>query len=234
MSRPNRRLNALVLRTPTIKRSRSQRTDAMKGGLALVLPNRSQRRFLNQVSSNRPESKSFDQSGSFPIPVFSNWSGLQCLNNMPVGTLANERVGRKIVITRVQVRGILLPSTSNGNYSQCRLVIVYDKANNGAAPVVVPTIMQYNTFNSPLALGYSDRFTVIADHICDSMQSSAVPISFNVFKKCNLPTAYISGGGALTDIGTGAIWAFIAGNQGSIVQAPGQADMIFRIRFTDV
>jgi len=218
----------LVLR-PT--RTKSQRDNAQKATTVMMVPRRSQRSFLNQAPTKGPEQKSFDTKGSFTANAFSAWSSIQVLNTMVNGTGAADRIGRRVTITKIMWRGIMIAASSSGP-SQMRVLIVFDKQPNGALAAKTDIVLT-DDFTSYLALRNSQRFVVVCDEITDSTQSSALNISDKRFIKCNLETTYTTTLGTIADIETGALLMMVAHNGGFSLNSTSNFDATVRIRFTD-
>lgn len=198
------------------------------------LPSRSQNRFLIQGSASN-ERKAIDLLGTFPVPALGQWTNVQLLNGLALGTQANQRVGRQVTFTSIQYRCVLNASSSGGppNYSQIRIVIVYDRASNGTTPTVNGVIMGGPDFTAPMFLSNTDRFVIISDEVTPSTQSSTMNIGHSMFKRVKLTTKYIGGAADTASVGTGAIWAFIASNAGTVSTSAGNADFTFRLRYLD-
>ncbi len=88
-----------------------------------------------------------------------------CLNIIPQGTTEEERVGRKVVIRKIDVNGIVkLPATTtqaNGSDS-VRLVLYVDKQTNGLAATIAQ-LFEDTEINSFLQLANSGRFRILKD-----------------------------------------------------------------------
>lgn len=181
-----------------------------------------------------PERKNVDLTGAFPVPALSQWTNCQLLNGIDAGALATQRIGRRCTFTSLQFRGVLLQSAGGAQYSQVRVIVVYDRNNLNLTPSSFPTIMQFNDSMSPLNLQNSDRFVVLADVLSDHVQSTSLPVTFSFYKKIKCETIYTGTGTVAANINSGAIWAFVAGNQGTGSAAAGSVEMTFRLRFTDV
>lgn len=117
--------------------------------------------------------------------------------------------------------------------SQHRVVIIYDKQANNAAPLNTD-VFQADAITAPLRLAASDRFVVIMDEMTDSSQSSALNICDKRYTKCNLETIFSGTGATISSIVSGSLYMYIANNGGSITGTVTSVDMFVRIRYTDI
>lgn len=176
------------------------------------------------------ERKNIDLNTTFAPPLTAAFATPQLLNGCPQGIGNNERIGRSMQIKSVQWRGIF---SANAPACQHRVVIVYDKQANGAAPIATD-VFSINEFTSPLQLANKDRFVIIDDQVTNSSQSSAINASDDSYKKCDLTTQFSGTGSTIASISTGSIYAFVANNADKTVGAVTTAWIHFRVRYTDV
>lgn len=156
------------------------------------------------------------------------------LNGLVPGSGANNRIGRKIVMKSVLIRySVSLQATTTGG-GTARIMLVYDKQANAAAPGVTDLLLS-NTFTSPNNISNKDRFVVLSDIITESMSTqNNFSISGKFYKKLNLETMYNTGtAGTIADITTGSLYVFLGNNGGFSVAQP-QITYETRIRFTDL
>lgn len=125
------------------------------------------------------------------------------LNIVPQDDTQSGRIGRKIVIKKIQMRGqLLLPATTVAadTSDKIRIVMVLDSQTNGAA-VAVATITETADINSYLNMANSSRFRVLYDKFHTLTASAggaptatpsfgAVLKHYAFFKKCNIPIEY--------------------------------------------
>jgi len=159
-----------------------------------------------------------------------------CLNACQSGSLATNRVGRRINMTSLFIRARgWVPNAMTGQ-AFFRLIIVYDKECNTGIPtsanVVVP--------NHPIGvgvLGNGKRFKILADIVHPVAYSSDTQegFAFDRYIKLNHPVVYIDGAGAGTyaDIVSGGLFAI--GWWGGAMSAAGapNINLQFRVRYTD-
>lgn len=182
----------------------------------------------------RAEHKFIDTIATIAIPFTnSTFAGVGLLNGCQQGSDASNRIGRKICMTSILFRwSASLGSTSTGG-SPLRIVIVYDKQANGAAPVPLD-IFQNNDFESNLNLNNRDRFLVLSDVYTQSMSANGeFATGGKIYKKLNLETVFNSGSaGTIGDITSGSIYAWVS-QINTIGTANASFQVACRIRFTD-
>jgi len=114
---------------------------------------------LFQPNVSAPEKKNVDLfTSDFWTSATGNWT-ITPINLIAQGTTAQQHVGRKAVMTSVLARGWL--GLTAGAYP-VRIVLVYDKETNGAAPIATD-IFQTNDSLAPMNLANSDRFIVVGE-----------------------------------------------------------------------
>lgn len=90
---------------------------------------------------------------------------IRYINHVAIGTGINQRVGQKIRLKKLTIRGSMANGSATGP-SQARLVLFWDSQNNGTLPVNAD-LMQDTTaatnFNSPYLITNRKRFHVVYD-----------------------------------------------------------------------
>lgn len=188
------------------------------------------------ANPQRAEVKFIDTTPSFTLSVSSNtWVATpQLLNGSIQGTEAVNRLGRKITLTSLYVKGNLLlaPTGTLGGY--CRIAVVYDKQANGTAPSITDVFLA-NDLNSPNNMTNSDRFIKVADFetgIVSQNGDCVAPIEF--YRKLNLETCYNTGNaGTIGDIASGSLYMFVC-NNGNFTTAAPVCSFRSRVKFTDM
>lgn len=165
------------------------------------------------------------------------------VNLIPQGVTESTRVGRKCVITSINIKGmILLPSSTDvDNASDIARVIVYlDKQANGAAASVTD-ILETASFSSYLNLANSQRFKILSNQVFSlnscaggydgtNITSFAVLRDYSFSKKCNLPLEFSNTTGAITELRSNNIGMLL------ISATTGVGTSLFataRVRFSD-
>lgn len=198
-------------------------------------------RFNRVVQRPNQELKFWDteRSGDFDV------TGEVLGNSLPVGIAAGtgeeQRLGRKIVIKKISINGIITQESAAAN-GCCMMALVLDKQCNGAVPTWTDIFEDQNftTFNN---LANSQRFKIIKKWYMVFNSNMITNIANNAYlhadwrklirynKKCNIPIEYDSTTGAITEIKSYNF--FLVGI------ASGNDDVISyscncRLRFTDV
>jgi len=162
-----------------------------------------------------------------------------CLCVVAQGATANERIGRRIHAKSLFIRGrVLLPVTMTGA-AGFRLVVFQDRTPNGALPTL-GSVFEEDHILSPLNLGNSKRFKVLADEIGPSSELMSVDtyegFTFERYLKLNTEIGYVVGAGAGTyaDVLTNGIYAVVfAGGANCGANAP-SVEIRCRLRYVDL
>lgn len=180
------------------------------------------------------EKKNIDSTLAFPV-VGAGTGILTLLNGSQAGGLPTNRVGRRMTMTSVFVRGsVALQAASTGN-CPVRILVVYDKQSNKAAPNP-GDILVGDRVDEQMLLANSHRFKVVRDILIPCL-GTAGPQSalINEYAKVNLQTEYIDGAGAGTvaDITSGSLYALVYCNN-QIGGAACLSNVQVRVRFQDL
>lgn len=178
------------------------------------------------------ERKNIDDSAAKWTNGATTWT-INCLNDVAQGTSATTRLGRKILMKSVLVQGTLTNTTAQG-----RILIVYDRQTNGAAPAATD-VLTSNTIMAVQNLDNRDRFIILADiwpyaqdeTLCGEVSGagSAGPMGYKRYIKCNLETIYGGNAGSVADINSGGLFMMTNCNGGTVGGETG----IQRTRFVD-
>lgn len=155
------------------------------------------------------------------------------LNGISEGATSTSRVGRKISMVKLTVYwSAYLASTSIGG-SPIRVMIIYDKQANTAAPAVL-TWLNTNDFHSQNQLYNSDRFITVGSWITDTISVGGnYCVAGKWSRSIDLETIYNDGNaGLISDIQTGSLYLTTAQN-GQIGTAGPSFQFISRLRFID-
>lgn len=171
------------------------------------------------------------------VQVVNTTPALTLLNGCAPGTGASDRIGRKIVIKSVSIKGYIYPDTT-ATFNNPKLCLVWDRQPSAVAPVFTDIFDQVGGISSPFCpinLDNSRRFRILWSQVFDITGGATVTGSsakfIDFYKKLNLTTVYNSGSaGTIADIESGALYLVFVGSQ-----AAGTADVTFygnsRIRF---
>lgn len=183
------------------------------------------------ASATAPEQKNIDIGVSTLTPAAANqWSALTFLNQIAQGTTANQRVGRRLTITKLTIRWKTLVTYG-------RLLVVYDHQSNGTAAAITD-ILTVNDINGVMNLINNDRFYVMHDEYinCSNNNSAnqggmAGTFTWDSRKKRNSPLQNQWSNattGGIADCTTGAIYIMWAADTTTSVLS-----FLSRIRYTD-
>lgn len=204
-----------------------------------------QTRYAKQIGAlakrNAVEWKNTDTNASLSIASgVAVWSALQVLNNLAQGVNNNQRIGRHVVMTKLTVRWQLQNGGGTQTQAPFRMMVVYDRNPQGVLPSITD-ILTVDQINGQVQLGNSDRFMILKDWYPMKDQGYSAQAGgldyadkFTLNFGSGLQTSFLSTGGTITDISTGAIYlAFCATNR-SISTAGLKLDFIARVRYSDL
>lgn len=179
------------------------------------------------------ELKNIDTNPTFP--AFGVGTGtLTLLNGVSQGTTATTRLGRRITLKSLYLRGFVGMGATSTGYAPIRCIIVYDKQANGAAPAATDVLLT-NTLSSPNNLSNSRRFVTLVDYIIPNGIGTSGPQGqqIQVYKKLNHPVEFNNGSaGTVADIQTGSVYALFYLST-TLAVASAVSDITCRIRFAD-
>jgi len=179
------------------------------------------------------------------------------LNLVVAGSTFNQRIGRKICLKSLYIRGhytyTATPSTAASDPAYVRTVVVYDKQTNGAAPTWANVFTSYDqalttssTALDHVNLDFRDRFVILADetHLIMPFGAAQQPAAFTPTASEMMINRYIplknmetqykadSSPSVVGDIATGGLFLL---QFSSATPANGTARFTgsLRLRFTD-
>lgn len=140
------------------------RTGGLYGRYAGQLQQLRRRRYGNP----KPELKWFDTLQNTPQPILQAGSlWFNSVNLVPEGVAPNNMIGRKIIVRRITVRGVIEKAVSTGAsvgavepVDYIRFQLIMDRQANGQAPTIADIYTQANT-RGFLNLANSKRFKVL-------------------------------------------------------------------------
>lgn len=192
--------------------------------------------------------------------LFNTTPTIQVLNTITTGSSSWNRVGRKISLKSVRVRGsfnITSNAISNSTPQYCRLTILYDKQANGALPVAsdvfkdqasVAADSTLTTWLSGINLNNRDRFEVIADKqwmfpnvdtatgVAGGLTASVDTMHIDLFYKLGGRETHFkadSSPAVIGDIASGSLFMITQGNIGA-GNEPFQMNAAIRVRYSDL
>lgn len=174
------------------------------------------------------------------------------LANPTLGSDFNNRIGRKVLLKSVYVRGRVVTETASAGTEafvpaqQTRMILFIDMQPNGAAPAVTDLLVEALP-SSQLNLNNRDRFKILTDrtycfdpYYVDSSTATETFASapnqiYNVkkYKKLNLEMIFnATNGGTIADINSGALYMFWIGSRASGA-TDANAIVSTRVRYAD-
>jgi len=163
-----------------------------------------------------PELKVSDVSGTTTFNYSGGSPAAILLNGISAGTNFINRVGRKIVTESIQLKLSLNGFTTLSK--DIRVLVVYDKQTNQAAPALSDVMFVTGTVADPLIHKNYDnlqRFTILMDELHSTSPNGTTNLKVERFIKCKLPTRYDGNGALITDITSGGLYLFVwDGNSG--------------------
>jgi hypothetical protein len=188
---------------------------------------------------SRGEKKTIDTG--YATYVCDNVGTVNVLNGVANGTSAVTRIGDRVTMVSIQLRGFIGPVDDTTADSMCRVMLVYDKSSNGGALPSITDILKDSNSASFNNLDNRRRFSVIRDikvAVGKSVNTATQAISnspniypVDVYTKVNLPVIYGGAGGAIGDIQEGSLLLVTIGSTNP--NAGGSFNGTARIRFTD-
>lgn len=181
---------------------------------------------LNQGNHGR-ELKTIDTTTACE---FSTTGTIALINGVAQGTDFTTRVGRKFNMRSILLRArIGVGGTATA--SVWRMMLVYDKQANAAAPAITDILDSINT-TSNNNLANRERFIVIMDKLGYVEAAGRSQIPFKKYKRCALEVTNGGTGNTVGSIVTGSLWLVTTGQLVTGATAP-VATVQTRIRFTD-
>lgn len=176
------------------------------------------------------------------------------LANPVLGSDFNNRIGRKVVLKSVYVRGQLkmdwagaggLPATAGIPAQMARFILVCDSQPNGAAPAITDILVEA-TAESQLNLNNRDRFriycdkTFVFDPVINVQTATQAQLCFNrtiyqlkKYKKLDQEMIFnATNGGTIADVTSGALYMVWIGTVASGI-ADTNAVVSTRVRYVD-
>jgi len=153
------------------------------------------------------------------------------------GASVNQRVGKKIMLKSIQIRGSAV-AAATATTNDCALLIVYDRRPTGALPAITDILVSANSiaFNNDANSG---RFKILRrmDFTLagnPTTMTEGFTKNLDDYIKVNLPVEYAAAGtGAIADVSLGALYIVTVGNQAAGTAAA-SATLAFRTRFVDI
>lgn len=223
----------LIAAAKAVKRARA--TLRASGRTSAITP---QGRFFGGRPKHIAEKKVIDvDPGNLNVTTTGT---VTLINGVATGTDFTDRVGRKIIMRSVYVRGIIFPDDFSTLNSLARIMLVYDMQANGAAPAITD-ILKSATSVSQLNLNNRDRFRVLMDKqwvlgaidntATQSVAGSPTVHALKKFTRLNHEVLFNGTGATVASIATGALYLVTVGTQAA--GAAATTTISTRVRFED-
>lgn len=155
------------------------------------------------------------------------------LNPIAQGATATNRIGRKIRMSKFQLRWSAQMDPGSAFGGNLRFKVVFDKQSNGAAAPIL-SVFTTDDFLSMNNLDNTDRFVTLCDVITDPIDSDGPSTQAGVVNvPISLESMFTGAAGAIANILTGSVYIFVS-QVGTIPTASPTLSIYSRIRFSDV
>jgi len=162
------------------------------------------------------------------------------LNGVATGTDFTQRIGRKIVMKSLYLRGYVESKDTTTTNCLWRTLIVYDNQSNGAAPIITD-ILKSSNVTSHVNLDNRDRFKILFDRefalapidttATQSYCGAPTILKFKKYLRLNHEVLFNGTAATVGSIATGSIYMV---NFSDVAAATGGSAVIAtRIRFSD-
>lgn len=189
-----------------------------------------------KVLTNRPEKKHIDTTSSLTCPIGSAFVVTPAhLTAISQGAGSQARLGSKSRICSVHLRTNALwnGGQTTSSPGQIRTVLVWDRQPNGASCTRTDVFQDGTLWYSPILMGSTERFVVIADEISEQCSNGQFNVTQNIFRKFDLESTW---SGTATVPTTGALFLFVAAcsdiNNATTALFP-SVQFYSRVRFSD-
>lgn len=182
------------------------------------------------------EFKFSDQN--FTLSVDTTGSTQLC-DGLAAGTGVSDRQGREVILKSIQINAKAFATATTGTSQLARLLLVYDRQCNAAAPTLTQVLTAANTV-APRNLDNRHRFKILMDTVVclpnrvTATESGPLLVPIRFYRKLRHPVEYNAVGDAtITSINTGSLYLMSIGDNAGGATA-GQISGTVRIRYWDV
>lgn len=193
-----------------------------------------------QPVSKGPERKFVDTTGTYVVPQIQTGT-INLVNGIAQGAGNSQRVGFKVTMTSISVKGNFLSTSAANPNGACRIKLVYDKQTNLALPVATD-ILVADAVGAPNNLINGDRFITLMDQqihpdaAISTFGGSYCAYDIDFFTKCQLPMVFGGVGATVASIETGGLYllAYYTTCGGAAAPSAIYGQNIYvRVRYTD-
>lgn len=184
---------------------------------------------MGMVTGTGAEKKFVDTNGT-DVAVTAA-AVITLLNGVTQGVNANERVGKKVTWRSILLRMLVGPGATPTSFP-FRIMLVWDKQTNAAAPTLVQ-LLASTSIVSPNLMDNRARFAVVLDWVdfIDIAGKSFAPRQ--VYIRKNFQTIFSGITNTVGSIASGSLYLFVIG--GSTAAAGTGPSVVWwsRLRYTD-
>jgi len=182
------------------------------------------------------EYKSIDDATG--VLAVDNASTVRLLNGIQRGDDISNRIGRRITLRSIELRGYNYVTTATGTDQIHRVMLVLDAQPNGAA-LTTAMVLETVSHLSPRNLENRMRFRILFDKtmalnsdLANHEEPGARKI-WKIYKRFHIPVTFNAGdAGTIADITTNSLYLILIGSNAAGVTA-GSFQGYSRLRFTD-
>lgn len=160
--------------------------------------------------------------------------GVQLLNGLARGDDIGSRVGREVVLKSIELRATGRVTDTTGTDQTQRILVVYDRQANAAAPAIADVLAAANVLY-PRNLENRRRFKILFDrsYTLNASGEAGSQKHMKWYRRLDHPVVFNSGNaGTVADITSGSLYAMVLGNNAPGVTA-GTVSGRVRVRFLD-
>ncbi len=164
--------------------------------------------YYGRFRGHRGEEKFFDTANSFTVDLTAEVPATGQLNLVPQGVTESTRVGRKIWVQSISMRGVAVydPAATNNSTTDVVLMVVQDTQCNGAAAAATD-VMEGNLATTFGNLANQGRFKILKRFVMNLASGAGVDGAYGTksrnyewHKNCNIPIEFDSTTGVLTEV----------------------------------
>lgn len=179
----------------------------------------------------KSEFKSVDTQGTTATDANTS---VTLLNGMTSGSGINQHVGREIMMKSVEFRYMTYATPVTGVDQYHRVILVYDRQTNGAAPAATDVLVSATAI-SPRNLENRHRFKILYDRTIE-VNNVGEPGSTKArkfYRRLAHPVTFNAGvAGTVADITTGSLYMITIGTEAAGATA-GSTSVYCRVRYQD-
>lgn len=174
-------------------------------------------------------------------PLVYSTASITLLNGLVPGTGASQRVGMKVALRTIELRGFVESYTGTGLEQEDRIMLLLDKQPNGVGPTAITDFLTAATVVSPRNLANRKRFKLLWDQTfaLGAVATTTGTVTTRCFKKylrfgVPLIVDFNTGtAGTIADIVSNSLHFITFGTEGVGTQGA-TSSFFIRVRYTDM